>query len=96
MTTPQDPASLGPGAPQTRHRKARDRSIALLLLGTVLLMPPIGTIFLIDTSVFGLPFPLIYIFIVWVLLIVGGAWLVRALQDGDVAPPPMDRADRVD
>ena len=87
MTAPTDPALRVPGTRQTRHRKARDRSVALLLLGIVLLMPPIGAIFLIDTGLLGVPFPLVYIFVVWVLLIAGGAWLVPVLQDGDQPAP---------
>lgn len=87
MTSPNDPALQDRGARQFRHRKARDRSVALLLLGGVVLMPPIGAIFLIDATVFGVPFLLAYIFVVWVLLIIGGASLVRALQDNDGLHP---------
>jgi len=93
MTTPNDPVTQDRGAPQIRHRKARDRSVALLLLGSVVLMPPIGAIFLIDTTVFGVPFPLAYVFVVWVLLIVGGASLVKALQDNDGLHPTADTSD---
>ena len=93
MTAANDPALQDRGARQTRHRKARDRSMALLLLGSVVLMPPIGAIFLIDTAVFGVPFPLAYIFVVWVLLIVGGASLVKALQDNDGLHPTTDTSD---
>ena len=56
-------------------------------------MPPIGAIFLVDTTLFGVPFPLAYIFVVWVLLIVGGASLVKALQDSDGLPPTTDTSD---
>jgi hypothetical protein len=93
MTSSNDPAIQDRGTSQVRHRKARDRSVALLLLGGVLLLPPIGAIFRLDTTLFGVPFPLAYIFVVWVLLIVGGALLVKALQDGDVPHPITDPTD---
>lgn len=93
MTSAGDPAIQDRGARQTRHRKARDRSIALLLLGCVFLMPPIGAIFVLDAMLFGIPFPLAYIFLVWVLLIVGSARLVRALQANDGLQPGSDPVD---
>ena len=96
MTSSNDPAIQDRGTSQVRHRKARDRSVALLLLGGVLLLPPIGAIFRLDTTLFGVPFPLAYIFVVWVLLIVGGALLVKPLQDGDVPHPIADPTDAGD
>jgi hypothetical protein len=96
MTSTNDSAVQDRGTSQIRHRKARDRSVALLLLGAVLLMPPIGAIFLIDTTLFGVPFPLAYIFVVWVLLIVGGASLVKALQDSDGLHASTDTPDAGD
>ena len=96
MTSSNDPAIQDRGTSQVRHRKARDRSVALLLLGGVLLLPPIGAIFRLDTTLLGVPFPLAYIFVVWVLLIVGGALLVKALQDGDVPHPITDPTDAGD
>ena len=61
---------------QLARRKIRDRSVALLLVGVVLLMPPMVRIAQIDTTVFGLPFALVYLFSVWGLLVIGGALLV--------------------
>ncbi len=65
------------------RRTAPDRSIALLLVGTVLLLPPLATIFLIDGTLAGVPIPLLYILIVWGLLIAGGAVLARPLREND-------------
>ena len=65
------------------RRTAPDRSIALLLVGTVLLLPPLATIFLIDGMLAGVPIPFLYILIVWALLIVGGAILARPLSESD-------------
>ena len=85
MTAPADPG-------QTR-RKARDRSIALLLLGVVLLMPPLIGVSLVDGTVAGLPIPLLYVFAVWAALIAGAAVLARPLQNSEGSPPPEDKGD---
>jgi len=75
---------------QLARRKIRDRSVALLLVGVVLLMPPMVRIAQIDTTVFGLPFALVYLFSVWGLLVIGGALLARPLRDGEKpATPPI-------
>ncbi len=75
---------------QLARRKIRDRSVALLLVGVVLLMPPMVRIAQIDTTVFGLPFALVYLFSVWALLVLGGALLARPLRDGEKpATPPI-------
>ncbi|MBO6950120.1 MAG: hypothetical protein JJ855_19240 [Rhodospirillales bacterium] len=76
---------------QLARRKIRDRSVALLLVGVVLLMPPMVRIAQIDTTVFGLPFALVYLFSVWGLLVVGGAMLARPLRDGEKPAGPPDR-----
>lgn len=68
---------------QLLRRKVRDRSIALVLVGTVLLMPPIGGLARIDGTVFGIPIPLAYMFGVWAALIVGAFLLSRPLRDTD-------------
>ncbi len=68
---------------QMTRRKLRDRSVALLVVGTVLLMPPLVRISLIDETFFGLPFALIYLFSVWGLLVLGAALLARPLRDSD-------------
>ena len=68
---------------QLRRRKARDRSLALTLIGAALMLPPAAGLFRIDATVFGAPFILVYLFGVWAALIVGAALLARRLQDGD-------------
>ena len=65
------------------RRTAPDRSIALVLVGSVLLLPPLATIFLIDGKLAGVPITLLYILIVWGLLIVGGTLLARPLREND-------------
>lgn len=68
---------------QLSRRKVRDQSIALLVVGTAALTPPVVGISLIDGNVAGVPAPLVYVFVVWILLIAGAAALARPLQDGD-------------
>lgn len=65
------------------RRKTRDRSIALLIAGAVLLTPPLAGVSLIDGSLGGVPIPLIYVFAVWILLIVGASLLSRPLTESD-------------
>ena len=72
---------------QLARRTARDRSIALLLIGTLLLLPPFASIFLIDGNVVGVPIPFAYILTVWALLIAGAALLSSTLGDGDQQSP---------
>ena len=72
------------------RRKVRDQSIALLIVGTVLLTPPVVGIALVDGNVAGLPVPLLYVFVVWILLIAGAAALSRSLRDGDDSVPTAD------
>lgn len=87
-----DPARQADTALHGLHRRARDRSVALLLVGTVVLMPPIAAIFRIDGTLFGVPFLLVYIFVVWLLLVAGAAALARPLESGDT-PAPSAKAD---
>lgn len=70
---------------QLARRKVRDQSIALLIAGAVLLMPPVAGVSLIDQDIGGIPFPIIYVFLVWIVLIFGAALLSRPLRDEDDA-----------
>lgn len=66
---------------QRRQRKIRDRSLALLAIGSALLLPPVARMFEVPATIAGMPIVLIYVFVVWVLLIVGTAVLSRHLKD---------------
>ena len=68
---------------QLTRRKTLDRSIVLLIVGAVLLMPPIIGISLVDMKVAGIPVTVLYVFLIWALLIVGAAVLARPLRDSD-------------
>ena len=63
-----------------RARKIRDRSLVLLLIGMVLLMPPVAPLFHVDSKLFGLPATLIYLFALWAVLILGARLLAKPLQ----------------
>jgi len=68
------------------RRKSRDRSIALLIAGLVLLLPPMVGASIIDFRPFGIPFSLVYLFVVWAMLIAGAAYLARHLRAAANSP----------
>ena len=61
-------------------RKTGDRAIILLVIGCLLLLPPLAGIFQIDWRIFGIPFTGLYLFAVWGALIAGTAVLSQRLQ----------------
>lgn len=65
-----------------RQRKMRDRAVVLLLCGVIFLLPPFAGIFHLNTTVFGVPATLIYLFAVWAFLIAGARWLSARLDSG--------------
>jgi hypothetical protein len=79
--------SHDPGRPMS-DRKTRDRALVLLLVGCLLLTPPLAGIFQLDFRVLGIPFTGFYLFAVWGGLIAGAAVLSRRMQsstDWDIA-----------
>ena len=60
--------------------------MVLLIVGASLLMPPVAGIFLLDGTVFGIPFLIFYIFAVWLALIIGAAILAKPLGRMDYRP----------
>ncbi len=66
-----------------RARKTRDRALVLVVIGLLLLMPPVAGIFQVDGKLFSLPGTLIYLFAVWALLILGAVRLARALANSE-------------
>lgn len=63
-------------------RKTRDRAIALVTVGTALLMPPLAQGAAFRAAFFGVPLPVLYVFGVWAGLILGAALLARPLRTG--------------
>ena len=82
-----------PTDPQFSRRNIRDRSTALLLVGIVMLLPPIAGVSLVDGDIGGLPIPLLYVFVIWALLIAGAAAIARPLRDSDDTIPSVDPPD---
>ena len=58
----------------------RDQSVALLLVGLVLLLPPVAGIFHLNDKIWGVPFTLIYLFLVWACLIIGAKRVATGLS----------------
>jgi len=79
-------------------RKTSDRALVLLLVGCLLLMPPLAGIFQLDIRVLGIPFTGFYLFAVWGALIAGAATLSRRLLNSSGWDNPEDAgsADEVD
>ena len=65
--------------------RVHDAARLLPMLGAVLLMPPVITLFVADVSIVGVPLIVVYLFCTWLALIVCAAWLSRGL-----ATPPSD------
>ncbi len=61
------------------RRKLTSAALVLTLLGALLFMPPIASVFQIRRLVLGVPAEVIYLFTVWVLLVVGAWWLGKRL-----------------
>lgn len=66
-------------------RKARDRSIALVVVGIALLMPPLIGVSRVDGSIADMPIPLVYVSVVWASLIAVAAALARPLQNSETS-----------
>ncbi len=66
--------------------------MVLLLVGIVLLMPPLIGVSFVDAKIAGIPAPLIYVFGVWALLIGIAFALAGPLADSDqgAASPEAD------
>ena len=59
--------------------RLRDAAALLPLLGLVLLMPPVITLFAVGLDVAGVPLIVVYVFGVWLALIACAALLARRL-----------------
>lgn len=70
----------------TDPARVHDAARLLPLLGAILLMPPVITLFVANVNIGGVPLIVVYLFCTWLTLIVCAAWLSRRL-----AAPPSDR-----
>lgn len=69
----------------TEQRRLRDRSAVLLVLGLLLLMPPLAIVFHLETKIAGIPFTLVYLFGVWAILILAAMRISRRMRDDERA-----------
>lgn len=69
------------------RRKAVGGMLLLTLLSTLLMLPPAVYVFSQPHNLFGIPQIVFYLFVLWLLMIVGTALLARS------APPDEDDAD---
>jgi hypothetical protein len=61
------------------RRKLEGAALFMTVLGAMLIMPPLATVFQLEQRIFGLPVVVIYLFLVWAGLLAGGWWLSRRL-----------------
>jgi hypothetical protein len=61
------------------RRKLSSAALILTLMGALLFMPPIATVFQIGHRIFGVPAEVIYLFVCWTALVIGAWWLSRRL-----------------
>ncbi len=78
---------------QVRFRKAKDRSLVLVLVGCILLLPPVGAIFHLEATWHGVPATLIFVFTIWGALIAGAAMLSTSLNLEEEPSAPGDPLD---
>jgi hypothetical protein len=74
-----------------RNAVTGDRLIALFLFGLLLLMPPMMGIFNVGTLVLGIPLLYLYLFVVWMLVVLLVALILRnGTEAGDDGGPGSD------
>ncbi len=66
------------------RRKLENAALALSVFGVILLLPPILSIFNIETRLFGAPLVVIYLFGIWLLLIVATFFLSSFISNSDI------------
>jgi hypothetical protein len=62
-----------------RHSRTSERLVALFLLGTVLLVPPVLLVFNRPMRVLGIPTLYLYLFVIWIVLIFLGRVLANRI-----------------
>lgn len=79
-----DEPQQGSSEQSLAERKTRDRALILPLVGLLLLIPPVATIFQLDLRIAGVPFTALYLLVIWALLITIAALLSLRLRDSEV------------
>ena len=66
-------------------------ALFLTFLGTLLILPPLATVFQLQRRFLGVPAEVIYLFACWIGLIGSALWLSRRLpREPEAEPPPGD------
>jgi hypothetical protein len=68
-------------------RKLISGALFLTLLGSLVLLPPLASVFQIQRRFFGVPTELIYLFACWIALIATAWWLSKRLPHEREAEP---------
>lgn len=63
------------------RRKLIAAALFFALFGVIALLPPFALLFRHATRLGGVPLETVYLFVVWILLIVGARWFSRVLPD---------------
>lgn len=73
-------------SPMPEIRKREHTALMVPIVGALLIVPPLLTLFAAPYRIFGAPLETIYLFVIWIAMIVGGV----------LASRPMPRAGPVD
>lgn len=68
-------------------RKLVSAALFLTLIGSLLLLPPLASVFQLQRRFFGVPAEVIYLFACWLALIGASFWLSRRLPHEAAAEP---------
>jgi hypothetical protein len=72
------------------RRKLESAALFLSILGVLLILPPLATLFQLERRFLGVPLEVIYLFLCWLGLIAAAFWLGRRLpREPEAEPPPV-------
>ena len=74
----------------TDRPRLKGGMLLLTVLGGLLMLPPLVHVFDQDIIHFGIPQIVFYLFGLWLALILGTAWLARAVARQPTTPKPGD------
>ena len=61
------------------RRKLESAALFVTVLGAMIILPPLATVFQLEQRFFGIPAELIYLFASWAALILAALWLGRRM-----------------
>ncbi len=71
-----------------RRNRTVDRSVALFVLGAILLLPPLLLVFNRPDRIAGIPVLYLYVFAAWCMLIALAAAIARSIPREEADSPP--------